>query len=155
MWYSTTMTKPNNSEEKIMSLMKYKTRHPHPFFRDANRFFGYESLDSTIPVDLLENDNEYIIVANVPGISKENIEIEVNQKTLLLRAKLEEVEDKEEEESSTKFVHRERIATSFSRKVRFAQPVNSKEAVTTLIDGVLTITLPKSEEAKSVKLTVN
>ena len=60
-----------------MSLMKYKTRHPHPFYRDANRFFGYENLDSTIPVDLLENDNEYIIVANVPGISKENIEHEI------------------------------------------------------------------------------
>ena len=64
----------------IMSLMKYKTRNHHPIFRDVNRFFGYETLDSTIAVDLLENDNEYIIVANVPGISKDNIEIEVNQK---------------------------------------------------------------------------
>ncbi len=139
-----------------MSLMKYKTRRPHPFYRDVNRFFGYETLDSTIPVDLLENDNEYIIIANVPGISKENIEIEVNQKSLELRANLEKVEERDEEEENTvKFLHRERIATSFSRRFKFSQSVNSKEAVTSLKDGVLTITLPKSEEAKSVKLTVN
>ena len=135
--------------------MKYKTRNPHPFYRDINRFFGNENLNTTIPVDLLENDDEYIIIANVPGISKENIEIDVNAKYLELRANIEESEEKDEEENSTQFLHRERTTTSFLRRFKFAQPINSKEAVTSLKDGVLTITLPKSEEAKSVKLTVN
>ena len=140
-----------------MSLVKYRTRRSSPLFRDFSRLF---SEDRTImPVDLLENEDEYIIVANVPGIEKENIEIEVDREYLELRVNLDKSNETTEEttgdEKNITFLHRERYSSSFRRRFKFSKPVNSKSATTTLKDGVLTITLPKSEEAKSVKLTVN
>jgi HSP20 family protein len=142
-----------------MSLARYTTRRPNLFFRDFSKLF--QENNATIAVDLMENEDEYIVVANVPGIQKENIEIEVNHEYLEIRANLESSEEKEEsktdEETNIRFLHRERYShsNSLKRRFRFSKPVNSKDATTELKDGVLTITLPKSEESKSVKLTVN
>lgn len=146
-----------------MSLIRHRTLRPNPQFRDFSRLFGEDR--TIMPVDLLENEDAYIIVANVPGISKEDIEIEVNHEYLELRANLDKTDETSEEtgeskeekkdETNIQFLHRERYSSSFRRRFKFSKPVNSKDATTSLKDGVLTITLPKSEEAKSVKLTVN
>ncbi|MCE7736618.1 MAG: Hsp20/alpha crystallin family protein [Candidatus Heimdallarchaeota archaeon] len=145
-----------------MSLVKYRTRRQSPLFRDFSRLFNEDR--TIMPVDLLENEDEYIIVANVPGVEKENIEIEVNHEFLELRVNLDKTEEtteennednKKEDVKNITFLHRERYSSSFRRRFKFSKPVNSKSATTTLKDGVLTITLPKSEEAKSVKLSVN
>ena len=97
-------------------------------------------------VDVIEADDSYIVRADVPGYTKEELTIEADFETLKISA------EREINEENIKFIHRERVTNKISRTVTFAKPVNPNAASVKLDLGVLEITLPFSEEAKTVKL---
>ena len=105
-----------------------------------------------IPIDIELNSEAYTITADVPGFSQEDIEIEANFEYLSIKAKRSE---ETEENSEVKYLHRERFATVFSRKIQFGKPVNPSNAKTSIKDGVLTVYMPLSENAKTVSLKLN
>ena len=135
-----------------MSVIRYRTQNPFKLFDDLyNETYR-------IPVDLMEDDSNYIIICNLPGIAKENVDIEINQAERFLTLKAEtksEINEEKEEENGMKYIHRERGFSKVARTITFRQPIDASKATTVFENGVLTVTLPKSEEAKPYKLTIN
>lgn len=87
---------------------------------------------------------------DVPGIDPENIEVEVTGNLLKITG-----ERKEEQEEKTKTCHRvERSYGSFARAITLPCEINEGKIDASCDNGVLTITLPKNEAAKSRRISV-
>jgi HSP20 family protein len=110
-------------------------------------FRGFEwpveyELPTRIPyVDIIDSGKEYVVKAELPGLKKENVEIEVGTNELMLTAK----SDVESEEKGKTYLHRERAYSSFRRYIGFAEAVDTGKVSATIVDGVLEVKLPKLE----------
>jgi HSP20 family protein len=103
-----------------------------------------------LPLDVVENDNEFVVKASLPGLTPEDVQITVHGNTLSIRG-----ESKPEEEKKGETWHlRERRHGSFQRTVNLAAAVNADKATARYDHGVLTLTLPKVEEAKPKQIKV-
>ncbi len=111
---------------------------------------GWITAERTPSLDLAETDGEIEIKMEVPGIKPEEIDIEVRGDSLHVSGRHEE-----ETEEKGKTYHRiERRSGSFNRTVPLPCPVNESKVTAQCRDGVLTITLPKTEESKAHKIPV-
>ena len=116
-----------------------------------NRNFG-RALSSFPKVDVTETDNEIKVIANVPGIDPNKIEIEVGDDYLSLSGTIEkEVSDKDK---NGKVYRVEREFGEFRREFSLPSRVNKDNIVARSKNGVLTITLPKSEEERKKKVKI-
>ena len=105
---------------------------------------------TALPLDVTENENEFVVKASLPGVKPDDVEITVQGDTLTIRG-----ESKAEEEKKGEHWHlRERRYGSFQRSVALATPVNSDKAQAHYEHGVLTLTLPKSESARPRQIKV-
>jgi len=105
---------------------------------------------STLPLDVSETENEFVVKASLPGIKPEDVQITVHGDMLTIRG-----ESKVEEEKKDEHWHlRERRYGSFQRSVSLNTPVNSDQAQASFEHGVLTLTLPKSEAAKPRQIKI-
>ena len=117
--------------------------------------FGEEgdlwSVDRITPsLDLAEADNALEVRMDIPGMEAKDIDIQVNANVLTVSG-----ERKEEREEKGKIYHRvERRVGSFSRSVTLPCPVKEDVVDAQYKNGILTIKLPKTEEAKARKITV-
>ena len=103
-----------------------------------------------LPLDISENDNEFIVKASLPGVRPEDVQITVHGDTLTIRG-----ETKVEQEKKDEHYHlRERRYGLFQRTVRLSAPVRTDQAKAEFQDGVLTLTLPKAEEAKPKQIKI-
>ena len=101
-------------------------------------------------LDLSETDDSVEVRMDVPGVEAEEIEIEVTGNTLRIIGKR-----KEEQEEKGKSFHRiERRAGSFARSLTLPCAVKEGNVQAECHEGVLTVTLPKCEEAKTHKIKV-
>lgn len=99
-------------------------------------------------VDLADNGKEYVVKAELPGVSKEDLNIEVSDNSIEISA--ESKEEKKEEKKG--YIRRERRYASFYRSVPLPEDVLPDKASAELKEGVLTVTLPKaSGSEKKVK----
>jgi HSP20 family protein len=123
-------------------------------------FRGFEwpieyELPTRIPyVDVIDSGNEYVVKAELPGLKKENVEIEVGTNELSLTAKSDV--EKEEEKGKT-YLHRERAFSTFRRYIGFAESVDMEKVSASMAEGILEIKLPKLEhkpEKQSKKITI-
>ncbi len=112
---------------------------------------GALSAESYIPsLNLSETDSELQITMDVPGVKPEEVDIEVTGNAVRVRG-----EHKEEKEEKGRTYHRiERRTGSFFRAVELPCEVKRDKVVADYKDGVLKITLPKSEVTKPHKVTV-
>jgi HSP20 family protein len=101
-----------------------------------------------IPIDISLDNDAYTIVADVPGFELSDISIEADFESLKIEAK----RDAGEEETKKNYLHRERFVNEYLRSLKFAKPVNPKEAKVTLKDGILVVYIPLAENSKPVKL---
>lgn len=95
-------------------------------------------------MDLAEKDNAYEISAELPGLDEKNIEIKLANGTLTIKG--EKTEEKEEREKE--YYLSERRFGSFHRSFRLPEGVDTDKIDAKFAKGVLTVTLPKSAEAK-------
>jgi HSP20 family protein len=101
-------------------------------------------------LDVAENENNYVVKAEVPGCKADDINISVHGNILTLSG-----EKKEEQEKKEKgYYHIERSYGSFRRDISLGGDINAEKIEATCKDGVLTLTLPKSEKAKAIKVKV-
>jgi HSP20 family protein len=101
-------------------------------------------------LDVSETDKAVEVKLDVPGVSAKEIDVQLNGNLLTVSG-----EKKEEQEKKGKTFHRvERRYGSFSRSITLPCPVQEDEVAAEYHDGVLSITLPKTEEAKSKKIAV-
>jgi HSP20 family protein len=102
-------------------------------------------------IDVCENKDNVIIKADLPGLKKEEIELSVQEDHLVLKG--EKKKDSEVKEEN--YYKSERFYGSFVRTVPLPSPVDSGKADAKYQDGVLTVTLPKKEEAKPKQIAIN
>lgn len=101
-------------------------------------------------IDIADGENEIVVRAEVPGCKAEDIDISVYGNTLTLSG-----EKKAEEEKKEKgYYHLERSYGSFRRDIALPDEVDPNKVEASCKDGVLTVTLPKSEKTKAVKVKV-
>ena len=120
-----------------------------------NSFFGGWDMPfferSRFPViDIADNENEVVVKAEVPGCKADDIDISVHGNTLTISG-----EKKQEEEKKEKgYYHLERSYGSFRRDLNIPADVDTSKVEAVCKDGILTITLPKAEKAKAIKVKV-
>jgi HSP20 family protein len=118
-----------------------------------NRFqadWNGDRLPAIPAADLFETDDALTIRMDTPGLKAEEIHVEVSGNTIRISG-----EHKEEKEEKGKTWHRiERRSGSFARAMTLPTPVKDDKVSAECKDGVLTITLPKTEAAKTHKVTV-
>ena len=102
-------------------------------------------------IDIAETDNNVIVKAEVPGLDPKDIDISISGNTLTIKG-----EKKEEKEQKDKFYHRiERSYGSFKRTIDLPVSVAIDKVEAKGNNGILEITLPKMEKAKTKKISVN
>src|SRR4030042_6805504 len=103
-------------------------------------------------VDVIDSVNEYVVKAELPGLKKENVQIELAPNELSITARA----DVETEEKGKTYLHRERAFSTFRRRIGFGERIDIEKASANIAEGILEIRLPKLEpkpEKKTKKIT--
>jgi HSP20 family protein len=103
-----------------------------------------------LPLDIAENENDFIVKASLPGIRPEDVEITVHGDTLTIRGEMKAEQEKKDEH----YHLRELRYGQFQRTLRLSAPVVADKAQAQFENGLLTLTLPKAEEAKPKQIKV-
>jgi HSP20 family protein len=101
-------------------------------------------------MDLVENEKEYEITAELPGIDEKNIEIKLTSRVLTIKG--EKREEKEEKEKD--YYLSERRYGSFHRSFQLPEVVDADKIEANFAKGVLTVKLPKTAEAQQAEKTI-
>ena len=119
-----------------------------PFRRSAlniEPFWQREwTLGATPAVDIVEKDNAYEVVADLPGMDEKNIEVNIANGTLTIKGEKQE----EKEEKKKDYYLQERCFGSFQRSFRVPEGVDANKIDAQFKKGVLTVTMPKTVEAQ-------
>jgi HSP20 family protein len=153
-----------------MNIIRYQ-RYPQPDFsfawdrlanmhEELDRVFGsafgspVRSLGTlsrwTPPVDVYQDKDQFTVVAEVPGMKKEDLEISLNGDTLTISG----VRKSEEKEDDQRF-RTERFFGRFQRSLTLPSAVNAEKVNASYKDGILEVVLPKAEEAKPKQIEVS
>lgn len=120
------------------------------FFNDDFPFRRNLQNDS-FKIDLQENEKEYVVEAELPGISKEDVNLSFEDGRLKIAVKKEETT----EDKNKNYIHRERKLSSMERVILLSDIAES-EVKAKLDNGILTINIPKKEKAeKSLKIEIS
>lgn len=96
-------------------------------------------------VDIEENEANYLITADLPGIKKEDLHVELNNGMLTIRAQHEE---SSEEKKEGVVIRRERRTGSYSRSFNVGRGVSEEDIKGEFTDGVLKLTVPKASQVE-------
>jgi len=150
-----------------MNIIRYQTLGPgwvtfNPFAglcQEMSRFMGNpflgfhrqsEVLSNWTPgVDVLEDSKNLYVVAELPGVKKEDIAISLEDDVLSITVERSDKDQKEEQ------IHRaERYFGRCERSITLPKPVTAAQVNATYKDGILKVTLPKTEEAQPRQIQV-
>lgn len=126
------------------------TRKDHDMFDEFfDDFFNFGNtllrpFDSRMKTDITESDSGYTLKADLPGVSKENIKISLNEGVLSIAAV--SASEKEEKDKDGRVIRSERYSGNFSRSFYVGDGVTEEDIKASYKDGVLTVTFPKKEE---------
>ena len=98
----------------------------------------------TFKVDVQDSGNEYLIEAEMPGLSKEDIKLGLDDEKLTISV----TKNESTEEKDKNYIHRERRSVSMSRTIHLAD-ADSSGIKAKLSDGLLKITVPKAEKTST------
>ena len=102
-------------------------------------------------VDIFETENSIVLKAELPGVDPKDVEVRVEDNTLYLKG-----ERKFEKETKEENYHRiERSYGSFARSFVLPNSMDAEKVAAEYQDGLLTLTLPKREEAKPKTIKIN
>jgi HSP20 family protein len=117
---------------------------------DWDRALSAVERSNSLALDVHENDNQYVITADIPGVKEEDIEIQLHDDVLTIS--VETRYEKREEKGAV--LLQERRYGKFSRSLRFPVNVNGDAIEADYNNGVLTVTIPKAEEVKPRRITI-
>ena len=136
-----------------MTLVKWQPRHSlvSDFDQMINSIFNDSWNDLTtkqtnvIPVDISENEKEFILSADFPGFDKKDVSLKVEENQLRLTANQED----QKKSNDGKYSLRERLSGKLSRNFTLPDNVISDSINAKFKNGTLTISIPKIKERKS------
>ena len=103
-----------------------------------------------IPLDVVEQDDELLVRASIPGVKVDDIDVSIENRVLTIKAETKT----EAEHKEGGYLMRERRSGSFFRSLRLPETVDTDQAKTSYNDGVLTVNLPKAESKKAKHLKI-
>ncbi len=133
---------PRNSDTYSMT--------PFDFFEDFSRNLFNDFKSNLIKTDIHETDNEYIVEAELPGISKDNIQVTYEDGVLTISG--QQQTDTVDEDKKGKLIRSERSLTSVRRQY-LLENVKEDEIKASYSDGILKVTLPKDSN-KEIKKSI-
>jgi len=95
-----------------------------------------------LPLDAYSTDEEVVILASLPGVKPEDVEITIEGDTLTIKGEIPEPPE------NVDYILRERRYGPFSRTLTFNIPVQADKAEASFDNGLLTLVVPKAEEVK-------
>ena len=127
------------------------------FESTLRRFFAPMALDTDttalkMRVDVTEQDNAYLVKADIPGVKKEDINVRIDGNIVQIDAEVKR--EKETKGDGGKVLRSERYYGTVSRTFSLADDVDEGKADAKYADGVLTLQLPKKTTTAARKLTV-
>ncbi len=126
----------------IRSNFPQSSLSPFAGFPAFSRFFDWDNAQGRLATDIHEDKDNYYATFEVPGVKKEDVKLELNDR--LLTVTVSRKEKSGESESSY----------SSARSISVPDSVKADGIVAKLEDGILTVTLPKSEERKPRNIEV-
>jgi len=102
--------------------------------------------------DITEAKDAYLIHANLPGVKKDNIQIEVDHNILTIKG--ERKDEKEDKDENTKIYKKESMYGTFLRRFTLPEDIDSKQIKASYKDGVLTLTIPKPLQSEAVHVPI-
>jgi HSP20 family protein len=137
----------------------YPTRYSDPFDQIFNSVFGanggrtngHSSLMRAPETDVVETEKEIRVIAEMPGLKRDNIEIDVENNILTIRG--EKREERTEGEQGKWHLAERRYGT-FSRSFVLPRDVDAENIQAGFQDGVLTVSVPKSERARRRRIEI-
>jgi len=118
--------------------------HHYPYRQLARR--AAQNQERSLGINILEQDDAYVLSALVPGLQAEDLNIQVLDDVLRI-----EGEFKAEESN---YLVRELPTGSFSRTLRLPSSIDADKVEARIADGTLTLTLPKAESARPKRISV-
>lgn len=146
-----------------MTLMRWDPfREMATLQRAMNRLFDQQlsgfgvwgeegDFQHTLPLDVSETEDAFIIKASIPGIDPNDLEIHLHDNILTIKGET----SFEDEKEAQQYHLRERHFGSFMRSIALPAAINQDEIGATCENGVLTLHLPKSQEAKPRRIAIN
>lgn len=126
-------------------------RFPSRFDRMFEDFFkspmGDERRLAYPPLNLSNDENAIYVRAEVPGVSLDDMELTLTDKTLVLKG--------ERGVPQGKYYRQERQGGVFNRVINIGVPVDRDKVTASITDGVLTVTLPKADEVKPRTISID
>jgi len=111
-----------------------------------------EEAELKMKIEVKENDKAYTVRAEIPGVRKEDIQIDVSGSQVSIRA---EAKKEKEEKQGDKVLHSERSYGMVSRSFTLPADVDAQGAKAEYKDGVLDLALPKKASAQSKRLSIS
>lgn len=144
-------TRPDSYFEEMERNFERLWRHPFSFMAPSMLLQDFTRLKDLSPsVDIYEEKGEMVVKADLPGITKDDLNVSITENTLTITG-----EKKKEEKVEKKDYHRlERSYGSFSRCFRLPDNVSADKAKASFKDGVLEVRLPKTKETKQKKINI-
>ena len=139
----------------MTSLVRYR-----PFLSKRDIFDNFlndgffsppsEAQEDYLAVDVKENDDQYLVTASVPGLTAEDLSIEVEDGVVSISAQV----SSENKTDRNGYLVRERRGGCFQRRLRIPDVLDAGKASAVLENGVVTLTLPKASEVKRKRIAV-
>ena len=120
-----------------------------PSFTDefGVNFFGSNSYPK---VDVIDHDDRITIEAEIPGLSKKEVSVDLEENTLTISG----AKQSKDESPEIKYIRKELKRSSFKRSFKLGENINQKNVNADFNNGVLLITLPKKEPEKPKKIKI-
>ncbi len=145
--------------EQMQKLTQTIGKRAYEFFESRGRDFGYELEDwfraesellRPVPVDLKDNNDRYILTAEVPGFKPTDIKISAEANRIIVEGKIDEATEEKKEET----VFSERRRNHFFRSLNLPAKIDPDKVTASIKNGILEIILPKAPAKEAVGVEV-
>lgn len=119
------------------------------FFRDE-----WFKNQQQVPVNIRENQDDFVLEVAAPGFEKENFKIQVNDNVLQVSLEIQKDGNDEKQAGNSKVVRQEFMLRSFKRSFRLGQKVDTDKISAKYENGILFLNLPKKETMKTLNKIV-
>ncbi len=121
------------------------------FFVRPMAYEGQPVAAARIKVDVSERNGAYVVLAEIPGVKKEDIQVKIDGDQVSIGA---EIRAEKEVKANEQVLHRERYYGKVSRVFSLGSDIDQSGAAAKYADGVLELTLPKKAEVAGRQLTI-
>ncbi len=139
--------------DPFRDLISIQDRMNRLFEQTLSRSRGEEGVSPTTwtpAVDIYETADTIVMKAELPGVAREDVQIQINENTLTLQGERRFAKDVREES----YLRLERAYGSFHRSFTLPATVHQDKIRAVLKDGVLELTLPKAEDSKPKRVSI-